>query len=462
MAQRFESGLGSWGSRWTFILAATGSAVGLGNIWKFPYMAGENGGAAFVVVYLFCLFLVGIPLLVAEVMIGRRGRHNPVGSMARLVDASRSHPRWIWTGRLGAIAGFLILSFYSVVGGFSLAYVFGSAFGDFVGVRPQQVVAIFDRLQANTPGLVAWHTLFLTLVMLVSLRGVNQGLEKSLRVIMPVLFILLGVLLLYSWEHGDFTRGLGFLFDFSFQQLSWPASLDALGHAFFSLSLGMGVMMAYGAYMPKTASIGGSVVIIALLDTLVALAAGLIIFPLVFANGLDPAAGFGLMFNTLPLALGNLPYGHFVGTLFFILIALAAWSSALSILEPAVAWVQERWRWKRASAVLLVGIAAWALGLGTVFSFNIWAGSTFLGAHFFGWIDFVSSSVLLPVVGVLVALFAGWKLDPAICQDELRISRPWLFDLWYRLLRYLAPAAVCVILAVSAWGFIASLRNPFG
>lgn len=460
MLKRYESGLGSWGSRWTFILAATGSAVGLGNIWKFPYMAGENGGAAFVAVYLLCLFLVGIPLLIAEVMLGRRGRRNPVGAMAGLAEASSAHRNWIWAGRLGALAGFLILSFYSVVGGFSLAYVFNSAFGDFVRVQPDQVGRIFDELQASAVALTGWHTLFLALVMVVSLRGVNKGLGKSLRVIMPMLFVLLGLLLWYSWEHGDFDRGLAFLFDFSIHQVSWRSSLDALGHAFFSLSLGMGVMMAYGAYMPRRAAIGGSVVAVAILDTLVALAAGLVIFPIVFAHGLDPAAGFGLMFNALPLALGNLPYGHFVGTLFFVLIALAAWSSAISVMEPAVAWLQERWSWNRAAAVSVIGLLAWLLGLGTVFSFNLWAGATFLGANFFSWIDFVSSSVMLPAVGILVAVFAGWKLDVRSAREELAMSRDWLFRLWHALLRYLVPVGVAIILAVSAWGFLSSLRNP--
>ncbi|QCF26912.1 sodium-dependent transporter [Hydrocarboniclastica marina] len=461
MSERYESGLGSWGSRWTFILAATGSAVGLGNIWKFPYMAGENGGAAFVAIYLLCLFLVGVPLLMAEVLLGRRGGQNPVGSMAKLTAAAGTSRAWIWTGRLGALAGFIILSFYSVVGGFSLAYVFNSAFGDFVGAGPEDVAAVFSAVQSSAVELTGWHTLFLVLVMIVSLRGINQGLEKSLRIIMPMLFILLAVLLWYAWEHGDFDQGLAFLFDFSAQKITWQASLDALGHAFFSLSLGMGVMMAYGAYMPKSASIGGAVVAIALLDTVVALSAGLIIFPIVFANGLDPTAGFGLMFNALPLALGNLPFGHFVGTLFFVLIALAAWSSAISILEPAVAWSQQRWRCSRTSAVVVVGCAAWLLGLGTVFSFNIWADATLLGANFFGWIDFVSSSLMLPIVGLLVAVFAGWKLDVASRREELAMRWAWAFSSWQWLLKYLVPVAVVAILAISAWGFVSALQNPF-
>lgn len=461
MIARNGPGLGSWGSRWTFILAATGSAVGLGNIWKFPYMAGENGGGAFVAVYLLCLFLVGVPLLVAEVMLGRRGRHNPVGSMARLVDRSGSRKHWIWAGRLGAIAGVLILSFYSVVGGFSLAYVFSSALGRFVDASPESVVGVFDALQDSTLALAGWHTLFLALVMAVSVRGVSQGLGKSLRIIMPMLFLLLGVLLWYSWNYGDFDRGLVFLFDFSFHQLSWSSSLGALGHAFFSLSLGMGVMMAFGAYMPGSSSIGGSVVTIAVLDTVVALGAGLVIFPIVFAGGLDPAAGFGLMFNALPLALGNLPYSHFVGTLFFVLITLAAWSSAISILEPSAAWVQERWGLSRALSVIMVGVVVWLLGMGTVFSFNIWADAKLLGTNFFGWIDFISSKVMLPVVGLLVALFAGWKLAEADSRDELAMRAPWVFLAWQWLIRYLVPIAIVVILMVSVWGFISALQNPF-
>ena len=298
---------GSWANRWIFILAATGSAVGLGNIWKFPYIAGENGGGAFVLVYLLFILAVGVPIMMAEVLVGRRGRQSPINSMREVAIEANHSPKWALVGWMGALAGFLIFSFYSVVAGWVLAYIAGMGNGDFIGMDGDTAGKAFNDLLADPQTLLIWHSVFVVLVMTVVMGGVNKGLERATRIMMPALFVLLLVLLGYSMTTGAFGQGFDFLFHFDPSELSWDAVLVALGHSFFTLSLGMGAIMAYGSYMPKKASIGSTVLTIAALDTVVALIAGLAIFPIVFANGMDPGAGPGLMFISLPVAFGQMP-----------------------------------------------------------------------------------------------------------------------------------------------------------
>ena len=457
MQRPFPTVLNTWPGRWTFILAATGSAVGLGNIWKFPTLAGNNGGGAFLLVYGLCLLLMGVPLLMAEVLVGRRGRGNPVAATGKLVQEARAGKGWVWTGRFGVIAGFMILSVYSVVGGLGLAYVFFSAFGDFKNADAAGVTAGLESLLANPRAMVGWHTLFLMMVLIVSTRGITRGLQRALNLIMPMLFLLLIAMLVYAYRVGDMPAALHFLFDFNPQELQWSGMLDALAHAFFTLSLGMGAMMAYGAYMPAKTSIGSSLLMVALLDTLVALAAGLIVFALLFAQGGHPGSGFGLMFRALPQALGQLPAGQFFSTMFFVLVSLAAWSSAISVLEPAVAWMNERLRCPRPWSVVVVGMGAWALGLGTIFSFNLASGWTFWGGNFFSWLNFLTASLLLPLDGLLITLLVGWVMSREAVRKELAMRWNALFLIWYGLLKYIVPIAVVAVFAISVKGFSLSL-----
>ena len=359
---------GLWHSRWLFILAATGSAVGLGNIWKFPYITGENGGGAFVLVYLFCICLVGIPVMIAEIMLGRAGRQSPINSMVALVKKQNANSAWAAIGWMGALSGFLILSFYSVIAGWALDYIYGMASGAFEGIDSEQSGTIFSSLLANPTTLLFWHSLFMILTLYVVARGVNEGLEKAIRILMPVLFILLGLLLAYAFTLDGFTKGFAFLFSFDFNKLSTESVIVALGHAFFTLSLSLGAIMAYGAYMPENTNIGKTALIVGALDTLVALAAGLVIFSIVFTNGLEPSAGPGLLFQTLPIAFGQMPFGALFGSMLFILVAFAAWSSSISLAEPIVAWAVESRGISRHKAALSVGISAWLLGIGTVLS----------------------------------------------------------------------------------------------
>jgi NSS family neurotransmitter:Na+ symporter len=447
---------GSWVSRWTFILAATGSSVGLGNIWKFPYITGENGGGAFVLVYLVCIALVGIPIMMAEVLLGRRGRQSPVYTFRDLAVESGSSPRWALLGLAGVFAGILIFGFYSVVSGWVLAYVFYAAEGSFVGFGVDQAQALFDDLLADPEALVIWHTLFVVLVAGVVARGVNKGLEVAIRLLMPLLFILLLLLLVYSMTSGAFSQGVDFLFHVDFSALSWSVVLVALGHAFFTLSLGMGSLMVYGSYMPKKASIGSTVLTVALLDTLVALAAGLAIFPLVFVNQLDPGVGPGLMFVTLPVAFGSMDGGQVFGFLFFAMVAIAAWSSAVSLLEPAVTYVVERFRISRIEACVILGGVVWVLGVGALVSFNISSQWLLFGMSFFSLLDFVTASVLLPLGGLLVCLFTGWWVGSRITRDELSMTSEWLFKSWFLVVRYVAPVAVAIVFIANLWHKVAT------
>lgn len=445
---------GTWASRWTFILAATGSAVGLGNIWKFPYIAGENGGGAFVLVYLVCIAIIGIPIMMAETMLGRRGRQSPVNTMHDLTLEAGMSKGWTAIGWFGVVAGLLILSFYSVIAGWSLKYIAVIAQGTFTDASGEFVSSHFADLQANKSELIIWHTVFMMLTMAVVIGGVTKGLGAAVRVLMPILFVLLIVMLVYGISEGNFPAGFKFLFDFKFGNLTWDGILVALGHAFFTLSLGMGAIMAYGAYMPGDAPIGKTVLTVAILDTVVALVAGLAIFPIVFANeAIEPGAGPGLLFVSLPIAFGSMEGGVIFGTVFFILISVAAWSSAISLIEPAVAWLVETKLFGRFWANILMGSIAWTIGLGTVYSFNDWSGPEyqFFGFTFFDFVDFLTSQIMLPLGGMFIAIFAGWCMHKTHVRNEMSHESQEVFDAWRVMIRYISPVLVGLVFIMLMW-----------
>ena len=452
---------GQWSSRLIFILAATGSAVGLGNIWKFPYITGENGGGAFVAVYLLCIAAVGIPIMMAEIMLGRRGRQSPINTMASLAKEENAHRAWSIVGWSGVLAGFFILSYYSVIAGWALAYVLRAAAGVFNGVDTVGVQGVFNDLVGDPERVMAWHTLFMLMSMVVVAQGVRAGLEKAVTYLMPALFVLLIVMVGYAMNTGYFNQGLEFLFHPDFNrvfyecesvagidqcELSGKPVLVALGHAFFTLSLGMGAIMVYGSYMPKQTSIARSAIMIAVLDTLVALVAGMAIFPIVFANGLEPGSGPGLIFQTLPIAFGIMPFGQLFGTLFFVLLVFAAWSSAISLIEPAVAWLVENRGMSRIRASAWIGVTTWILGLGSIFSFNIWSGDEYklFGMTFFDLLDYLAANIMLPMGGLLIALFAGWVMSSASSRDEFVMSSLG-YKIWWVVIRYISPLAVIMV-----------------
>lgn len=452
-ASRRSSLHGHWSSKLAFVLAVTGSAVGLGNIWKFPYITGEYGGGAFVLVYLVAVFAVGLPIMTSEILLGRRGRRNPIATMRILGKEEGSTHHWQWLGAIGVLAGFLILSFYSVIAGWILSYMAKTITGTFSGASPMQISALFAATSADWLGTTAWHTVFMVMTVVVVALGVQHGLERAVRILMPLLMLLLMALVVFSYLKGDFQRGWDFMFQPNFQALTSEGVLVALGQAFFTLSIGMGTVMAYGAYLPEGAPITSSAMTVVLADTLIAIMAGLVIFPIMFANGLDPASGPGLVFEALPLAFGQMPGGVFFGTLFFLLVAFAAWTSSIGLIEPAVAWIVETFYRPRTEASILVGVAAWLLGLGTVFSFSIWKDKLFWQGTVFDNLEYVSTNILLPLGGLLITVFAGWVLCRNSSSEELGIGSGLLYRGWRLMARFVAPIAV-VFVFLHATGLI--------
>jgi NSS family neurotransmitter:Na+ symporter len=448
MAEQRISIHGQWTNRTVFILAATGSAVGLGNIWKFPYIAGENGGGTFVLVYLLCIALIGIPIMMAEIMLGRRGKQSPINTMATLARGEGRNPGWVWLGWMGVLAGFLILSYYSVIAGWAMSYVFRISGGIFLGVTADGANRIFTDLVSDPERLLAWHTIFMVMTMMVVARGVKQGLEKAVTFLMPLLFGLLIVIVIYAMTTGYFMEGLRFLFTPG--TIDGKAILIAMGHAFFTLSLGMGAIMVYGSYLSDEHSITQASMLIALADTVVALLAGMAIFPIVFAYGLEPGAGPGLIFRTLPIAFGHMPGGTMVGVLFFTLLVFAAWTSAISLIEPAVAYLVENKGLSRIYAAVWIGALTWFVGLGTVLSFNLWKDKTFTIPYvfedltFFDTLDYLTANIMLPLGGLFIALFAGWVMRKESTSEEID-THPIMFKIWRFLVRFITPVAVIVV-----------------
>ncbi len=435
-----------WTSRLGFVLAAAGSAVGLGNIWKFPYITGKNGGGAFVLVYLVCIALVGLPIMMAEFLIGRHGQKDAVGSFAAL--EGKGSP-WCLVGWGGVAASFILLSFYAVVAGWSFDYIVKAAGGAFTEHGAEEINALFGALVASPLRVILWQALFMVATVAIVAGGIRGGIERWSKVLMPVLFLLLILLFVRGMLSPGARAGLEFMFRPDFAQLTPAALLDALGHSFFTLSLGAGTMITYGSYLDPESDLFSLSLRITLLDTLVALLAGLAIFPVVFAAGLEAGAGPGLVFQTIPIVFSTLPFGALLATLFFILLAFAALSSSISMLEVSVAYLIDEKRWPRRRATLLMGAGALLLGLPSALSFNLWDGvRPFFGLNFFDFFDTLVSSYMLPLGGLFVAIYAGWFWKGEGEKAELVGSsgRPWLFPLWHFLLRYVAPAAVLVIL----------------
>jgi len=436
---------GTWSSRMIFILAVTGSAVGLGNIWKFPYIVGENGGGAFVLVYLICVVAIGMPVMMSEILIGRRGRRNPVATMSLLGKEEGSSRHWQWVGAMGVLAGILILSYYSVIAGWTLAYVMKSISGVFTGLDAAAVAADYSAFKSNWLLVVACHTIFMGMTTFVVARGVERGLEQAVRFLVPALVLLLLVLLAFAINSGHFGEGVRFMFTPSWDKLSWGGVLIALGQALFTLSIGMGAIMAYGAYLPEDTSITGASAAVVIADTVIAILAGLVIFPLVFANGLDPASGPGLVFETLPLAFGHMAGGSFFSTVFFILLSFAAWTSAIGLMEPAVAWLVEQFHRTRAQAALMVGGAIWVLGLGSALSFNLLEDVQFMAGTIYDNVDYLSSNILLPIGALLITVFAGWVMCRNSTADELGGAGV-TYKAWRMLARFIAPIGILIVL----------------
>jgi len=446
MAINRTSSHGEWSSRTAFILAATGSAVGLGNIWKFPYITGENGGGAFVLIYILCVLFIGIPIMLAEVYLGKRGRLNPIASIRYIANKENRSKHWQIIGFIGILAGILILSYYSVVAGWTMAYATRTAFGVINNIDALGAAAMFSDFVSDPERLLAWHTIFCIITAIVVSKGVKSGLEGAVVRLMPALLVLLLALVIFSAIEGDFSNGIKFMLYPDFSKVGWNTVLIAMGQAFFSLSLGMGALMVYGSYLSSDISIPQTCVIVALLDTLVALLAGLAIFPIVISSGLEMNQGPGLIFQTLTVAFGAMPGGQLFGTLFFILLIFAAWTSSISLIEPMIIWLIEKYSMTRIKAATIASGAAWLLGIGTIISFNIGSEIKLFNMTIFESLDYLTSNILLPLGGILITIFVGWLVAKKNIDSELKIQSKLLKAIWYFSARILAPLAVILVM----------------
>jgi NSS family neurotransmitter:Na+ symporter len=447
-----------WSSRFGFIMAAAGFAVGLGNVWRFPYITGENGGAAFVLVYLACAFGIGAPILIAEILIGRRGQGSPPTALACVAAESGQSKRWGWLGAMGLLAAYTIEIVYAVVCGWVLWYLFKAVTTGFVGFDSVTANAEFAAVMDDNLGMLFWTLVGLAITGFIIFAGVKEGIERAVVILMPLLFLLLASLAIYnyftptvgSYGHG-FTRAITWLFTPDFSKIGFDTVLAAIGQAFFSLSVAMAGMMVYGAYLPKSVSITRSVLIIVTMDTAVALLAGLVVFPVVFHNGMDPAAGVGLIFKTLPVGFAQMPGGHVFSVLFFLMLAVAGITSMVGLAEAVNSWLEDRFGIPRHKSVLLVVGSVAVFSVLSSLSYNVMEHWTLNGRNLNDSLDYFSNQILLPVGGLLIAIFAGWVMSRHATEDELGTSAR-EYALWRFLIRFVVPPAVLVIFVMGVFG----------
>ena len=437
---------GHWGSRFGFVLAAAGSAVGLGNIWKFPYITGNNGGGAFVLIYLACVALVGLPVMVAEILLGRSTQKSPVSAFKSLGGGP-----WVAFGWLGVLGSFVILSYYSVVAGWAMHYTYLSLTGQIVGLGPEGVGPIFGALYTSSELNLFWHVLFMAITIGVVWGGISKGIERWARILMPALFAMMLVLLVKAFTMEGFNQALRFVFGFHTENLTAAGVLEALGHAFFTLSIGMGAMLTYGSYLKRDDDIVTSAIAISALDTVIALMACMVLFPIIFTYGMEPSEGPGLVFVSVPIALSQMPGGTFFSIVFFALLFFAALTSAISLLEVTASYLidEKGWLRHRASAmggviIGLIGIPS-ALSGGTALFGDSFAG--IFGRNWFDTFDYLASNWILPLGGLGIALFTAWRVDDAIRHKEFMegSSIAYLYRGWLLLLKFVVPVGIVLV-----------------
>ena len=439
----------NFGSKLGVILASAGSAVGLGNIWRFPYETGENGGAAFIIIYLGCVLLMGIPIMVAEFLIGRRSRSNTAGAYQRLAPGTP----WKWVGRMGVLAGFLILSYYTVVAGWTLEFIYEAATNSFAGKTAEGFIASFDSFVANPWRPLIWLIVFMLMTHYIIVKGVEKGIEKSAKIMMPALFILLIILAICSISLPGSSAGINFLFKPDFSQVNSKAFLSAMGQAFFSLSLGMGCLCTYASYFKNDTPLPKVALNVATIDTLVAILAGIIIFPAAFSVGIKPDAGPSLLFITLPnvfqQAFGSIPLlAITLSIMFYVLLAVAALTSTISLHEVVTAYLHEEFKMTRKKAACIVTTSCIVLGVFCSLSLGIGKEYTLFGMTLFDLFDYVTAKLMMPIGGFLIAIFTGWYLDKKIVWEEITNQgklKPIVFKTLVFLLKYFSPIAILLI-----------------
>jgi NSS family neurotransmitter:Na+ symporter len=444
-----------WSSQRGFLLSAIGFSVGLGNIWRFPYVAGENGGSAFVIIYLVCAFAIGMPLLVSELAIGRLGRSDPPGSYRAVAQRARRSTAWSAVGTLAILCVFAVLSFYTVISGWTFDYFVRAIVGSFESIDATRSSAMFADLLSNPWRLFFWHTVVCLLVVLIIRRGVQEGVEKAAKVLMPVLFGALLVMVAYAAVAGDMAQTLPFLLEPDFSKVTPKTFMIAVGQAFFSVGVAMATMITFGAYMPNDFPIPRSSAIIIFADTGVAVLAGLVIFPLVFEFGLAPSEGAGLVFQTLPIAFGQMPGGLVFGALFFLLLMVAALSSCLGGAEAAVSWFETRWNVPRRKGVLIFVSTIWLVGITTVMSLGEWSDFYPLGfipalaeETIFDVFEWLAANILLLIGATATSIFFGWLVPKEIKLEGLGIGDGMLLAYINAMMRFVIPPVLVIALVL--------------
>jgi neurotransmitter:Na+ symporter, NSS family len=442
-----------WSSKLSFYLAAVGASVGLGSVWRFPYLTGANGGSAFIFVFVLAILGIATPLLVAEFVLGRRSRRNPAAAAGEVAASVGGSRRWNLIGLLGTWTAVIIMSYYTIIAGWVMAYVWKCASGELTALARADVPGYFHEFLSRSLEIGGWHLAFIVLAGAISAGGVTRGIEVATRIRAPGLLILMLILDAYALIKGNVHLGLRFALTPDFGRLSGGVVLAAVGQAFFATGVGMGMMLAYGAYVPVGVSLARSALVISGAILIVSLLATVMIFPLVYEYGLNPAQGPDLVFNVLPIAFAEMPAGRMIGTLFFLLLLLSALTPTLAGLEPLVAWLQQRHGLGRAKAAWLASLIVWMLGIGSVLSFNRWAGWHPLAAvdrlkHLtvFDTLDFISSNLMLTLGALLTCILVGWRLPLALIDSELAEDAPWARRLILLLLRYACPIGIVAVL----------------
>jgi neurotransmitter:Na+ symporter, NSS family len=442
----------SFGSKFGIIAAAAGSAIGLGNIWKFPYMAGQNGGAAFLFIYLFFTLAIGLPVMISEFGIGRRGKKNVFGSFKSLSPGTP----WYLVGIMGVAAAFMILAFYSAVAGWTLEYIYKSLTDSFSGKSPGELESMFGAFTKDTWRPVFWQMIFMFLTAWIIIAGVKGGIEKYTKILMPLLLVIIVILCVRSLTLPNSMEGLKFIFKPDFSKLTAKAVLDALGQAFFSLSLGMGTLITYGSYFRKQDNLALTALEVSIADIIIAVLAGIAIFPAVFSFGINPGEGPGLVFITLPNIFEQMPGGYFFSLIFFILLAVAALTSSISLLEVVVAYFSEELKMTRKKATIIGTVTIFVLGIFCSLSFGIMGDFYIFGKNVFDLLDFTSSNLLLPLGGFCIVMFVGWYMNKNDIRDELSNGgklRAVFFPVYLFLIRFIAPVAIAIVF-IYGLGFI--------
>ena len=435
----------NFGSKLGILAAAAGSAIGLGNIWKFPYITGQNGGAAFILVYLFCIALIGLPVMIAEFTLGRNTQTNAMGSFKKIANGSK----WSYSGYLAVATAFIILSFYAIIAGWVFAYIARAFSGKLIGVAPAELADYFGGIISSPVEPVFWTFAVLAMTAFMVVSGVKNGIEKYSKILMPVLLMILIGLVFRSVTLPGASKGLEFLFKPDFSKLTTKGVLEALGHAFYSLSLGMGIILTYGSYIGKKENLLKLAVQVTIADTAIALMAGMVIFPAVFAYGFKPDQGAALIFMTLPAVFGEMPFGGFFEAMFFLLIGIAAMTSTISLIEVVVAFVTEEFKMDRKKATVAIAAAAFALSVPSSLSFGAWSEVKILGKTFFDMFDFIASNIFLPIGGILVCLFVGWVWKAGSSSKEVESEGLYVFKAkgaYEFAIKYIAPTAIAIIL----------------